>query len=49
MVLGAFAKLRDATTNFVMSVGDSVCLSVRPSVRQSVRPHRTPIKLDGIS
>jgi len=40
--LGAFAKLRKATTSFVMSV----CLPVHPSVR----PYGTTrLKLDGFS
>jgi hypothetical protein len=36
--LAAFAKLRKATINFVISVCLSVCPSDRPSVRQFVRP-----------
>jgi len=30
LILGAFAKLREATIRFVMFVSLSVCLSVRP-------------------
>jgi len=35
-ILGAFAKLRNTTINFVMSVCLPVCPFVRPSVRNNL-------------
>jgi len=35
---GAFVKLRKATINFIMSVGLSVCISVRPSTSKNWAP-----------
>jgi hypothetical protein len=48
--LGAFAKLRKTTINFVLSVCLPACLSVRPPARPSVRCRGTTrLPLDGFS
>jgi hypothetical protein len=41
-VLSAFAKLRIATTGFIMPPCLSLCPSLRPSVRPAVRPSIRP-------
>jgi hypothetical protein len=46
LFLGAFAKLRKATIDFIMSVRPSVRSSVRPSVRPSVRIEQTLLSLE---